>query len=109
MALKVLNPADGYDHIFMISQSLHQRTIDAVSDDAYYTLSLVWTYYKVEEDGSIVYSPNDPVSYYDENFYVSAVTDYMSGNAIHFNTLTAQQASIKHIVEAFTGLSLEAV
>ncbi len=109
MALKDTNPAEQYPYVFMVSQSIHQRTIENASEQAYYTLSMVWQYYKVDENNKIVFKPDDQYSYYDENFQLTATQDYISGDTTHAGTLTAQQLSIKKIVEQETGRSLEVV
>ena len=106
MALKSTNETDEYPYVFMISQSIAQQTVETGSDSPIYTLSIVWTYYKVLEDDSVKYQPDGQQSYYDENFYVTAVTDYSSGDATHISTLGAQVASIKKIVELETGKTL---
>lgn len=106
MALKSTDENDEYPYVFMISQSIAQQTVETGSDSPIYTLSIVWTYYKVLEDGSVHYQPDGQQSYYDENFYTSAVADHAGGDSTHLSTLAAQIESIKKIVEQETGKTL---
>jgi hypothetical protein len=109
VALKDTNPNEEYPFIFMVAQSIHQRTIENASDQAYYTLSMVWKYYKIDENNKIVMDESRQHSYYDENFQLTAVSDYLSGDSTHANTLGTQQLSIKKIVEQETGVTLEVI
>ena len=106
MSIKSIDEGDEYPYVFMISQSIAQQTVETNIDSPMYTLSIVWTYYKVHEDGSIEYQPDGQQSYYDDNFYTSAITEYAGGNSTHISTLSAQIASIKKIVEQETGKTL---
>ncbi len=109
MALKDTDASAEYPYIFMVEQSIHQRTFENENETPHYTLSIVWTYYKVDGNGDVTFDPDGQYSYYDENFYLSAAIDIQGGNNTHFNTLTAQTGSIKQIVEQETGLTLEIV
>ena len=109
MALKVINAVDEYDHIFMVEQSICQKQIANASDNPRYSLSLIWRYYKQLEDGSIVFSPNTASTYYDDDFYLTAIQKYAGGDTTDVNTLGAQQLSVKAIVESETNMSLEVV
>ena len=109
MALKDTNIDSEYPYVFMLEQSIFQSKIKNSSDNPKYTLSLAWVYYKLELDGSMIFKPSQVQNYYDGDFYVSAVTDMMAGDNSHVNTLSFQQLSIKKIVEAETGLTLEVV
>lgn len=109
MGLKITNPAEEYPYVFMLSQTIGQRTLSNQSDTPYYTLSLVWTYYKLDAEGNITYDHNTQHSYYDDSFYITSVADYQAGEPTHINTLTAQESSIKRIVEQETGQVLEVI
>ena len=109
MGLKRTNPDAEYPYVFMLSQTIGQQTISNQSETPYYTLSLVWTYYKLDVDGNITYDHNTQHSYYDDNFYLTSITDYQAGEYTNINTLTAQELSVKRIVEQETGQVLEVV
>jgi hypothetical protein len=109
MALKDTNLSEEYPYIFLVEQSIHQGVIGNSADNPQYTLSLAWRYYKVLEDGAIVFKSGKPETYYDSDFYVSAITEYMSGDATDLQTLGAQQLSVKKIVESQTGRTLEVI
>ena len=106
MRLKSTDENDEYPYVFMISQSIAQQTVAHASDSPIYTLSIVWTYYKVLEDGSLQYQPDGQHSYYDENFYITAITDHAGSDSTHISTLEAQIASIKKIVGQESGKTL---
>lgn len=108
MALKNTDPNAEYPYYFMVSQSIHQRTIEFATDPAYYTIAIIWKAYKVE-NGEIIYDENSQYSYYDENFYQTAVTKYMGGDLTDVNTLGAQELSVKSIIEGELGITLEVV
>ena len=106
MALKITDAGIEFPYVFMLSQSICQQTTENFSAPPIYTLSLIWTYYKINEDGSVTYNPDGQFSYYDDNFYISAVTDMGAGQTDHISTLTAQIASIKKIVMDETGYTV---
>ena len=107
MALKDTNPNEEYPYIFLISESICQQTVQKNTDTPIYTLSIVWNSYKVDENDNIIFKPDSQQSYYDDNFYITAVSKAGSGDVTDLNTLNNQVASIKAIVEAETGKTLE--
>ena len=109
MALKNTDIAAEYPFIFMLEQSIHQSRIANDTSEPKYTLSLAWTYYRVETDGSLTYAPNAVSTYFDDNFHGHALMDYLSGDMTHMQTLGAQQLSVQKIVESETGITLEVV
>lgn len=109
MALRDSNPSEEYPFVFLVEQAVYQSQIATHTENPKYTLSLAWKYYKVLADNSIVFKNEATHTYVDDDFYVSAANDWMNGVDTHFNTLSAQQASIKRIVEFESGKTLEVV
>ena len=107
MALKNTDSNVEYPYIFFIEESICQQIVPKTTDVPFYTLSLVWKNYKVDENDNIIFDDNSQQSYYDDNFYVTAVTKAGNGDMSDMNTLLAQTASIKTIVEQETGVTLE--
>lgn len=109
MAIRDTNTAEEYPYVFLIRQSLGQRQLTTINAAPEYTLSLSWIYYKVLEDGSIVYDHSSLETVDIEDFFTTALTAAGSGEMAHFNTLGAQQESVRLLVEAKTGRSFEVV
>ncbi len=109
MAIRDTNTAEEFPYIFMIEQSIFQSRIFNQADNPKYSLSLAWLYYKIEADGTMVFSSEHPESYNNDDFYVDAVVHLMDGDSTHSDTLTAQQLSVKHIIQEHTGKTLEVV
>lgn len=106
MAIKLTDEAAEYPYVFMISQSICQQQFETEAESPYYTLSIIWSYYKINEDSSVSYDPNGQYSYYDDNFHTTATSDYMKGDATHATTLATQEASIAKIVADETAKAL---
>jgi hypothetical protein len=109
MALKDTDPNVEYPYFFMVEQSIFQSKIVNVSNTPSYSLSIAWKKYKVLEDGTMVFSLDKAETYYDDDYFITAYTDSVGGNLTHMNTLGAQQLSIKKIIEAETGSTLEVI
>lgn len=109
MALKDTNPNEEYPYFFMDSQSIHQRVPEVSGGNPEYELSIVWKQYKFSAEGEMIFKPDSQVTYYDDSFYVTAGMEYAGGDSTHFNTLSAQIASIKRLIETELSVSLEIV
>jgi len=111
MAIKINNPSDEYDHIFMSEQSIFQKKFFNVSDTPKYVISLAWKYYKVDPNtGDIVFKPNSSMTYYNDDLYAySMLLMGETGSTLHFDTLAAQQESIKEIIGRETNFEMEII
>ena len=107
MALKDTDTSAEYPYMFLISQGMCQQVFTNTADAPIYTLSMVWTYYSVDANGDVTFDPNGQVTYYDENFYATAIAKAAVGDNTDVNSLGTQVASLKAIVLSATGRILE--
>ena len=104
MALKNTNTNAEYPYVQLLRLTVQQRQLDNNTQAPEYSLSMKWIYYKVENDGTIVYDNSSLFTYDDPDFYQTAVADLMvhSENA-HVNTLGGMELSVQRIVEQISG------
>ena len=110
MALKILNPDDEFDYIFMTEQSIHQTKINNISETPKFIVSFAWIKYRIDDiTGDIVYDHTSVNTFYDNDYVTSAIEHQISGDETYFNAHTANQAVVAHIISEATSYNLEFV
>ncbi len=98
MGIHITNSPDAYDHIFMSEQSIFQKIPEFESDDPAYIISLVWRRYKIVAD-KLVFAPEPAYTMYLENFYATAMVDYL---ASEFELVQGLQGNEKAVARLLT-------
>lgn len=108
MAIRILNPSDEFDHVFMTELLISQSPIHNISYAPTYRLSIAWKHYKVDPvTGDMTYDPLSAGTYYTEDFYGDAIAKYTNGDADRISALMANQAAVTEIISEVSGLTLE--
>lgn len=108
MAIRITNPEDEFDHIFMIEQHNIQSRISHVSESPKYWVSVAYNRYKINPDGSIEYTAQSE-SLDVEDFYSSAVLNAQSGNMDLLTAMLADQDAVAKMIADQTSYAVEVI
>lgn len=108
MAIRNTDPNAEFNYVYMRELNITQSQISQTSDQPKYTVSVAWNFYKIV-DGAIIYNLVDVDTYYEEDFYSIALSQYMSGDSTKMNSLGANQLVVSQVISELTGLVLEVI
>jgi hypothetical protein len=108
MAIRITNAVDEYDHVFMREILISQSVRSSSAEAPLYLVSLAWKYYKIDEETGAITFKEGSESFYSVDLGAEALSEYLDGNSAKMSALMANQSAVATIVQAETGLALEA-
>ena len=105
MAIRITNPVDSFDHIFLGELLISQDRKTLASLSPVYNISYTYRFYKIVDD-EIIYKDGS-YSGSLENYYGAALADYGLGDATLMNALLANQAAVSKLINDTTTIITE--